>query len=394
MRIGIYADLLNDSRPTGIGLHIKNLVAALSALDDHNEYFLYYQRGVSHFSELGNVENLGANFCRRAVRFPREWVGTRPRLWWDHVLPAAIRRDRIDVFHGPNHLLPSKIGCRCIVTIHDLAYFFMEVHGARFDNVLQHWTRRALQGAHAIIALSESTRADLLRLGVPEEKAHVIYGGGNVIDDDQIQYARADEVKEKFGLPSKYILFVGSIQPRKNVPFLLRAYARWKANGGVSHGLVLAGQRANASSEVEEMIQSLGLERDVVITGYVESWELPLLYRMADAFVLPTRYEGFTLVTLEAMTYGVPVIATDSSSIREGTGDAAILVGVDDDEALAAAIGRVLEDSPLRRSMIEAGRARAPRFTWRANAEQTLELYRAVVGDRHRVANRQEVAAS
>jgi glycosyltransferase involved in cell wall biosynthesis len=264
------------------------------------------------------------------------------------------------------------------VTIHDLAYFFMDVHGSRLDEMLQSWTRRSLALADAVIALSESTRADLMRLGVSGDRVSVIYGGANIVADSEIAYDRAAELRSRLRLPERYILFVGSIQPRKNVPYLLRAYAKLRASGRVSHGLVLAGQRSNASKEVEELIRNLDIEDHVVITGYVDDWELPLLYRMSDLFVLPTRYEGFTLVTLEAMSYGIPVIATDCSSIREGTGDAAILVEVDNDEALTSAMQQVLADQALRRSLVERGKRQAARFTWQANAERTLDLYRSL----------------
>jgi glycosyltransferase involved in cell wall biosynthesis len=252
----------------------------------------------------------------------------------------------------------------------------MPVHGPGGDEMMREWTKRSVGWADAVIALSENTRRDVEALGVPAERIRVIYGGGRVVPEDQIRHDRADEMRQALGLPERYILFVGTLQPRKNVPFLVRSFARLKQETGLPHRLVLAGHRDTAGDEVEALAKSLGIASDVIITGYVESWHLPLLYKGADVFVLPTRYEGFTLVTLEAMTYGTPVIATDTSSIREGVGDAALLVPVDDDAALAAAMRSVLTDPQTRAGLVDRGRARAGLFTWENCARETLALYR------------------
>ena len=378
MRIGIYADLAKDPQPTGIGLHVRELLTALAAIDDQNEYLLYYQRrlldGVKEFPAIPRQANLRP----RPVRFPDGWQGAHPRLWWDWVLPRALRHDRIDVFHGPNHFLPDWVQQRSIVTIHDLAYFKMDVHGAGENAALCEWTRKALARAAAVIALSENTRADIEELGVEREQVQVIYGGGHVVPEERIAHARREELRRALHLPEHYVLFVGTLQPRKNVPFLVRSFARMKKATGLPHGLVLAGQRGAATEEIEQLIGELGLASDVIITGYVEDWQLPLLYKMADAFVLPTLYEGFTLVTLEAMAYGIPVIATDTSSIREGVDDAALLVPVNDDGALADALSTVLIDQAVRARLIGKGAARAPLFTWERCALQTLALYQDV----------------
>lgn len=376
MRIGIYAQVARDAKPTGIGLHVRELVQALAAIDRTNEYLLYYPAGWGDKGVAFPDLPLPANFRPRPVRFPSRWAGDHMQLWWKWYLPWFLRRDRLDVFHGPNHFLaPYKRG-RTVVTIHDLAYFHMPVHGPIMDEMLRTWTRRALQWADAVIALSENTRRDIEALGVPPERIRVIYGGGRIVPESQIQYERVGEMRKTLGVPERYILFVGTLQPRKNVPFLVRGFARLKRETGLPHKLVLAGHRDVAGDEIEALARELGIADDVIITGYVESWHLPLLYKGADLFVLPTRYEGFTLVTLEAMAYGTPVIATDTSSIREGVGDAALLVEVDDDVALASQMKSVLTDDVVRSRLIASGRDRTAMFTWANNARETLSLYR------------------
>lgn len=376
MRIGIGCDVAVGERPTGIGLHVRNLIEALAAIDRENEYLLYVRQAPA--SLLPKVPGLippGPNFQLRPVRFPASWAGDHPRLWWDHYLPRVLRRDRLDVFHGPNHFLPAFDPARSVVTIHDLAYFRMDVYPPGENDMLREWTLKALERAGEVIALSENTRSDVEALGVEPERVRVIYGGGHVVPENRIRFDRRDELWQTLGLPDHYILFVGTILPRKNVPFLLRAFSQLK-RAGLPHKLVLAGARDASSTEVDELIKVLEIGSDVIVTGYVDDWQLPLLYKGADLFVLPTLYEGFTLVTLEAMAYGTPVVATDTSSIREGVGEAALLVPVNDDNALAMAMREAITSESLRARLITSGRQRSTLFTWEKCAIQTLELYK------------------
>lgn len=377
MKIGIYVEHARDERPTGIGLHIRNLLDSLAALDRENQYLLYYPcdprdpaKGFPHAPDQ-------ANFRPRPVLLPSRWRNDHPTLWWKYYLPLVLRWDGVNVFHGPNYYLPAFDRRRSIVTIHDLAFFHMPVQGEAFDAALRKWTQFSLARAARVIALSENTRRDIEALGVEPKRIRVIYGGGHWLPEGDIPYERRQELRATVKLPERYVLFVGTLQPRKNVPFLLRAFAQLKRQTSLPHGLVLVGQR-QTGDELARLMAQLGIGSDVVVAGYVRDWQLPLLYKMADAFVLPTLYEGFTLVTLEAMAYGVPVIATDTSSIREGTGDAALLVPVNDDAALTEALQRVLTDQALRDRMIALGKEQAKKFTWEQCARQTLALYEEV----------------
>jgi glycosyltransferase involved in cell wall biosynthesis len=393
MRIGIYVETAKKDRPTGIGLHVRNLLDGLAQIDGENEYLLYYQQDVFARRRVPDHFPRQANFRPRPVRFPVKWISDRPRLWWDWRLPWAMRRDGVDVVHGPNHFLPLFDRARSVVTIHDLAYFHARLF--HYNETMKVWTLRALERAGAVIALSESTRRDVEAVGVEPQRIRVIYGGAHAVPEDQIQYGRAAELRQRLGLPERYLLFVGTLQPRKNVPFLLRSFARLKETAGLPHGLVLAGQRDSATEEIVALIDRLGLSRDVVITGYVEDWEMPLLYKMAELFVLPTYYEGFGMVLQEAMLYGVPVIATDTSCIREGVGDAALLVQVDDDATLTAAMQRALAEDMLRKRLIALGREQAQKFTWTQAARDTLALYRQLYqGQKNHPATRSPAAVT
>jgi glycosyltransferase involved in cell wall biosynthesis len=375
MRIGIYVDVAKADQPSGIGYHILHLLRALSDLDQANEYYLYYQCGLWQNKNVFPHCPRQLNFRCRPVRAPASCAEEHPTLWWNYYLPFLLKVDGIDVFHGPSHMLPAISRKKTVLTIHDIAHFSKELYSPEMSRAIRHWTKLSLERAGRVIALSENTRRDLEGIGVESERLRVIYGGGNVVAESQIPLARADEVRRAYGLPERYVLFVGTINPRKNVPFLLRSFAQLKRDRSIPHSLVLVGKKDSASDEVECLIRELGIESDVRITGYVEEWQVPLFYKMADLFVLPTLYEGFTLVTLEAMAYGVPVVATDTSSIREGVGDAALLVQLEDVDGLAQAIRTALIDPCLRRRLIERGKVQSQQFTWERCARQTLDLY-------------------
>jgi glycosyltransferase involved in cell wall biosynthesis len=375
MRVGIYAQTAKEKEPRGVGYHVRNLIEALARTSRQHEYFLYYQCGLRERDTYRDVFPRAAHVHPRAVRFPDGWTESRPNLWLNRYLPWVLRRDRIDVFHCPNHFLPKFAAGRTVVTIHDLAYFKMEVYERSVNDAFREWTRKALDAAGGVIAISENTRADLHSLGVDPAKIRLIYGGGHVVPEDQIAWRREDELRAQFGLRGPYILFLGTLGLRKNVQFLIRAFADLKQRMRLPHKLVIAGKKFMGIEELEALVAELGVGHDVIFTGYVDAWQVPLLYKLADLFVLPTLYEGFTLVTLEAMAYGTPVIATDTSSIREGTGDAALLVPVNDVDALSKAMRDVLTDPALKTSMIEKGKIQQRKFTWENCAVETAALY-------------------
>jgi glycosyltransferase involved in cell wall biosynthesis len=380
MRIGIDVDVATEKELRGVGYHIVSLVRGLGKIDHQNEYVLYYQRGLRKNTGRLYPFPHQSNFRARPVRFPEGWKGNHPKLWWRHYLPWIVRLDRIDVFHGPSHFLPALGSCKTVVTIHDIAFMKMDLYSKEFTNLMRVLVTNSLQSATRVVAISKNTRIDLEAFGVDPQKMRLIYGGGNIVPEDQIDYDRAGELRKAYNLPERYIVYVGTLGLRKNLVFLLRSYAELKRAHRLPHALVLVGKRLAGVEEMDQLIRDLGIERDVIITGYVDAWQVPLFYKMADLFVLPTLYEGFTLVTLEAMAYGVPLIATDTSSIREGVGDAGLLVEVNNVSALTAAMHKVLTDEDLRRTLIERGKQQAQKFTWEQCARETLSLYKELHG--------------
>ncbi|MCX6026985.1 MAG: glycosyltransferase family 1 protein [Chloroflexi bacterium] len=227
---------------------------------------------------------------------------------------------------------------------------------------------------------SESTRDDLQRIThVPESRVHMVpYGVSPSFRPVHAPHLRR-AVAERYGLPSEFLLYVGNLEPRKNLPRLLEAYARLPGRQVVPP-LVLAGTRGWKDAPLRETMERLNLGRRVVFPGYIPQEDLPAVYSMAAAFVYPSLYEGFGLPVLEAMACGTPVITSNVSSMPEVAGDAALLVSPNDVEGLTRALDRVLGEPDLRAELSRRGLARARQFTWRRAAESTLAVYRSVLG--------------
>jgi len=244
--------------------------------------------------------------------------------------------------------------------------------------IYRHWLPRLISTAHAVITISQCSKVDIVRyLPVALSKVHVIPEGVNANYRPALPTALA-EIRTRYGLPEHFLLFVGSVEERKNLRRLLEACELlWRA--GEHRPLVVAGARLRKHRGINETLTRLGLERRVVLTGYVPEADLPALYSAADLFVFPSLYEGFGLPPLEAMACGAPVGCSNSSSLPEVVGDAAVTVDPYDVEALAHAMHRVLSDANLRDELRAKGLARAAQFTWERTAQETMKVYQSVL---------------
>jgi len=282
-----------------------------------------------------------------------------------------------------------------VLTVHDLIFLlFPEYHLPLNRWFLNRFMPLFIRRADAIIAISQCTKDDLIRhYGVPSEKVTVIYEGVDsrfhpVTDPDVLGRVRA-----RYGLPEHYILYVGTIEPRKNLTALLEAFVALRkqasnrqpatSNQRLEAGswkLVIAGKRGWLYEGFFRRLRELGLEGEVILLGFVPDEDLPALYSAAELFVFPSLYEGFGLPVLEAMACGTPVIASNASSLPEVVGEAGILIDPHDVGGLVKAMGRVLMDGGKRREMREKGLQQAARFSWERTAAMTLGVYRSVLG--------------
>lgn len=374
LRIGIFIEPVKVSDKTGISRYIIGLVESLVSLDKENTFYLYYQTNLVK-KEILNWLNDQPNVRHRPLRFPHKWIGDRPRLWWQFYLPFRLYLDKIDVFHGPNHYVPLKGKIPSVVTIHDLAYYYMKVHGEGMDNILKQWTNQSMAKASRIVTVSRSTAIDCEKEGVPNKKLSVIYQGYEGASNPSIK--RLDySVTGLKGESLPFILFIGTIQPRKNIPNLLESFA--EASKKIPHNLVIAGAPGDDSELVDKIILRHSLESRVIKLGYINDKQRSALYQHADLFVYPSKYEGFGLVILEAMSYGVPVITSNNSSLPEAAGEAAILVDSNSISQLATAIVDVCSNAYLREGLTILGRHQATKFNWTNCAKAMLNVYQEV----------------
>jgi glycosyltransferase involved in cell wall biosynthesis len=277
---------------------------------------------------------------------------------------------------------PVALPCPGVVTIYDLSFLrYPKSFESRRRMYLRWGTAYSAQRARRVIAISESTKRDIVRLlGVPEGKVDVVACG---VDEDfrpVDEPGLLDELRKKRNLPPQMLLFVGTIEPRKNLVTLLEAYSVLKERVHPPP-LVIGGPKGWRHEEVFSKTEELQLVDDVVFAGYIPREELPLWYNAAEVFVYPSLYEGFGLPPLEAMACGTPVVVSDTSALPEVVGDAGLLVEPSDTEGMALAMQRALTNRDLRRTLRKNGLERANRYTWRRAAQDTVKVYDRAVPD-------------
>lgn len=363
MHIGIDASRLAVTARTGTERYSYELIAALARLDRVRRYTLYCNR-LPPMLPL-----VGPNMALRSIPCPRLWTHAR--------LSLEMRWHPPDVLFVPAHVLPLLHPPRSVVTIHDLGYLaFPTAHTTARRLELHLTTRWSARAAWRVIAISQATRRDLIRhYGVAPEKIGVIYHG--VAPQFQPVTCRAtiSATLSHYGICTPYVLYVGTIQPRKNLLRLIEAFAQcrreWTGHTQCPQ-LVIAGKPGWLTTDIERRVAEMGLTSLVRFPGYVADADLPALLSAALAFVFPSLYEGFGMPVLEAMACGTPVLTSTTSSLPEVAGDAALLVDPLNTAALAAALARLVDDAALRDELRRRGLARAAEFRWERCAAETL----------------------
>jgi len=369
MHIGLNAHLLSLAetyRGAGINWYIHNLLTHLPRVDRANRYTAF----------IGDGRFASPGLALKLSRLPT----SRPvvRIFWEQVVqPFALQKERVDLLHALAFVTPLLSPCPAVVTIYDLSFLLYPESFKRSKNFyLGLFTRLSARRARRIIAISESTKQDVIRLlGVSPEKVEVVYCG----IDETFRPLAGDQVaafRSKRSLPERFILFVGTIEPRKNVTRLIEAFANLHTRRLTDLKLVIGGAKGWFYEDVFTRVEELGLEGEVMFPGYIPVSELPLWYNAAELFVYPSLYEGFGLPPLEAMACGTPVVTANTSSLPEVVGEAGLTVDPLDAEGLAETIRRALDDGALRREMKERGLQRAKGFSWTKAAQETVQVYR------------------
>ena len=427
MLIGIDASRANKSRKTGTEWYSYYLIRWLAKLDNKNEYILYSDTpltgGLLDLSTPQYIPNSGCyekiefdadgyqviksphnNFKVKILHWPFSFFWTQGRLSIEMLL------HRPDILFVPSHTLPLIHPRNSVATIHDIAFekegdlyqkenineeasnhdfivnalviiFTLGKYRANNIDYLRWSTRFGLKHAKKIITVSNYSKSDLVQLyQADESKIKVIYNGYNrfifkKIDDQQA----IDKVLEKYGIIEPYLLYVGRIEKKKNIPKLIEAFSLLKQeHKNSNHKLILAGKASYGYDETTYTIQEFGLASDVLLTGWVEENDLPFLFSGATAFVFPSNYEGFGIPLLQAMACGTPIITSCNTSIPEVVGDAALLINPLSAKSMAEAMGKIINDPFLREDLINKGQDRVKTFSWQKCAEETLELLNSI----------------
>lgn len=374
-RIGLNAQLLSlreNYRSAGVSRYIWALLTYLPQVDQTVDYVGFLgHRSVSFQGWEAHVS---------------PWNTQRPlkRIAWEQLVqPWRLRQERIDLVHAPVYVGPLLNPCPMIVTVHDLSFFrYPELFPASRRFYLQKMTAYTVTHAVKVLVDSRSTKDDLQQLlSVDPRKIEVIYPGVSQemrpIDDGQ----KLQALRKHHQLPERFILFLGTLEPRKNIVQLIEAYALLCQDDTFRHQLVIAGGKGWYYDQIYARVQDLSLADRIIFAGYVADQELPLWYNAAELFVYPSLYEGFGLPPLEAMACGTPTIVTDISSLPESVGEAGLLVRPGETEALAEAIRNLLQDEEAYQTLREAGLHRARGFSWRNTARQTACTYHQVLAN-------------
>ena len=377
MRIGINASALVHEN-TGVARYTSSFLKALSAREEARDTVLFYNYFRRWGGETGGVlPDLGME--NKTWRIPERLL----RLSWNLFNRPSVERliGRVDIYHNLSFYgIPQQIG-KQISTVHDLLFMrFPDSFTASVRDSLTGAVVDAVKRADYIITVSNAAKSDIIEmLGVPENRIRVIYEAPDQafkpVDDTDI----LKSIRKKYGIDKDYLLFLGAGEPRKNLPFLMEAYGSLSQDIRQEYRLVIAGPARWGSEAIDAKIKECGIERDVILTGYIPDKEAAALYSGATAFIFPSLGEGFGLPVLEAMSCGAPVICSGISSMPEVAGDAAYKIDPHNVEDLTAAIQALVTDESLRAGFRRKGFDRAAEFSWEKNVTETLAVYHELV---------------
>ena len=371
MKIGIDIRNFSFSRESRAGWYqyTYNLVSNLLAIDFQNNYTLLST--LRHGKGFEGDERIVSRFVRRLPGRLTELLLERLSV------PIEFLLGKIDIFHGPCYFVPSSLHCKSIVTIHDLMFlrhpeFLRQEWVASLNKDIYASVKRA----DAVITVSNFTKGEIIELlNVPADKIKVIYNGIASCFYPVQDRLKIEDIKSKYGIKSPYLIFVGNIEPKKNIETLILACAELRKSTTYKYPLVVVGKKAWHFETVWEVVKQLHGEEDTIFTDVVDGNDLPLLYSGAELFIFPSLFEGFGIPVIEAMACGTPVVASNRTSIPEISGDAALLYDPLNVDEMRGAMYNVLSNPSLRGQLVEKGFERAKYFSWEKTARETLKLY-------------------
>ncbi|MGA1049977.1 MAG: glycosyltransferase family 4 protein [Minisyncoccia bacterium] len=369
MKIAVHGSHLCQEREDGNQTYILNLFRAIKNIDTENEYIFYYNKPSSKIVESSNFQHK---------------VHQAKFMWTQRVFPFLLTQDKPDVLFMPIQMLPflKSRKQKAVVTIHDLAFLlYPETFPAKDAFLHKLYVREAITKADHLIAITEATKQDIIKFyKINPDKITVVYHG---VDKNRFRLIQEGEeslvadVKSKYNITKSYILYIGNVQPRKNIQGLIKAYQKLRKTTDHNYQLVIAGAKAWL---VEDVMKEIGddYRDDIIFTGRFEDIELAPLLWGSDLFVLPSFYEGFGLPILEAMACGVPTVVSNTPSLVEVGGSASMSFDPHSIDDMAKVLDNIISNPNLRQEMRDNGLKRVAEFSWDRCAQETINVIKAI----------------
>ena len=372
MKIGIDARAAKWYRGTGIGTYTYQLINSLNKVDFINEYLLFTAENYNNHIDFKN------NFFLSPIK------ESNSSNFWDEVnIPNMLNGKDIDIYHVPQNGvgLPIEKKCPFIITLHDTIPIHMpETVGDRYLEIFTTKMKSIVENSDGIITVSEFSKEDISKdFNYPKEKIFVTYLASENIYKPIDKVIASSILKKQYSLPNNYILYVGGFSPRKNILGLIKAYSKLPKNIRESHNLVIAGNKGKSYELYKECAEEYNVDNHAIFPGFISMEYMPYLYNAASLFVYPSFYEGFGLPPIEAMACGVPVIASNVTSIPEVLDDAAVLFNPNDIDELSSKLYEVLMDENIKQELIHKGFIKNNSLSWKKTALDTLKAYKTIL---------------
>ncbi|MCY6355524.1 glycosyltransferase family 4 protein [Clostridium sp. ZS2-4] len=373
MKIGIDSRAAKCYRGTGIGTYSYQLINSLNKIDSHNEYLLF----------MPESNNLSIKFNQNFIikNISQNMNGN----FWDEVnIPNILKIKDIDLYHVPQNGigLPKTKACPFVITLHDIIPYKMpETVGEQYLKIFTKEIPRIIPMCDGIITVSHYSKQDIVNyFNFPPEKIFVTHLANEDIYKPLNKHTCKEFIKKTYAIEDDYILYVGGFSPRKNIVGLIDAFSKLISKSkNTKIKLVIAGSKGKSYSKYKKKAEDLRIENNVIFPGFIPLEHMPILYNASKIFVYPSLYEGFGLPPIEAMACGIPIIASNLTSIPEVVGDAAMLINPYDIEELSNAMYYIIENKTLENQLIKKSLLRSSHFNWIKTAEKTKKAYESII---------------
>jgi len=371
MRIGVDIRVL-ERKMTGVGRYILNILKHIPECDNQNDYFLFSYGKLPQY-EKEKIKNIPT------LKFAPQGIFQKAisPFWLNFILPRYFEKYKIDLFFSPNHFLPlKKIRPKSIVVIHDVFHKIdKNFHPLYYRKYADFLLTRAIKNSELIVTVSESSKRDIVRFyNVPEEKIKAVYeAADDIFQARDLSEMEKRKFKEKYNLPEKFILYVGVLEERKNIEGIIKISDLIKDKTEIP--ILLFGRIGYQGGQYLKEIKE---RKNIQYKGFIENQDLPYMYSLATIFLFPSFYEGFGLPVLEAMQSGIPVLASNTSSLPEVVGGAGLMHDPKDYESFAKDMIKLLEDRNFYDKMKNKGLEQAKKFTWQKTTKKIINLFNQI----------------